>query len=75
MNHVAQLNQPKHDHHLHEGAALRSAAKERLTSQGEQWTGMRAAVQPEGACDQRSGLLSSISKELGPARSDRKSVV
>ena len=29
---------------MHEGEALRSAAKDRLTSQGEQWTGMRAAV-------------------------------
>ena len=41
---MAQLNQPKHDHHLHEGEALRVAAKDRLTGQGEQWTGMRAAV-------------------------------
>jgi Fur family zinc uptake transcriptional regulator len=34
----------RHDHQLHEGAALRSAARDRLTQQGEQWTGMRAAV-------------------------------
>jgi Fur family transcriptional regulator, zinc uptake regulator len=33
-----------HDHQLHEGESLRSAARERLTKQGEQWTGMRAAV-------------------------------
>ncbi|WP_155263044.1 Fur family transcriptional regulator [Sphingomonas segetis] len=34
----------RHDHRLHEGEALRDAARERLTDQGEQWTGMRAAV-------------------------------
>jgi Fur family zinc uptake transcriptional regulator len=33
-----------HKHHLHEGQALRDAAREQLTSRGEQWTGMRAAV-------------------------------
>ncbi len=34
----------RHDHQLHEGESLKSAARERLTNQGEQWTGMRAAV-------------------------------
>ena len=34
----------RHDHHLHEGDALKTAARDRLTQQGEQWTGMRAAV-------------------------------
>lgn len=34
----------RHDHQLHEGDALKSAARLRLTEQGEQWTGMRAAV-------------------------------
>jgi Fur family zinc uptake transcriptional regulator len=34
----------QHDHQLHEGAALRDAARERLTKEGEQWTEMRAAV-------------------------------
>lgn len=33
-----------HEHRMHEGESLRSAARERLTRQGEQWTGMRAAV-------------------------------
>jgi len=33
-----------HDHKLHEGEALKDAARERLTRQGEQWTGMREAV-------------------------------
>ncbi len=34
----------RHDHQLHEGESLKSAARDRLTKQGEQWTGMRAAV-------------------------------
>jgi Fur family zinc uptake transcriptional regulator len=34
----------RHDHQLHEGESLKTAARERLTQQGEQWTGMRAAV-------------------------------
>jgi len=33
-----------HDHHLHQGEALKVAARARLTGQGEQWTGMREAV-------------------------------
>lgn len=34
----------RHDHHIHEGDSLRDAARERLTQNGEQWTGMREAV-------------------------------
>jgi Fur family transcriptional regulator, zinc uptake regulator len=34
----------RHDHHLHKGESLRSAAKDRLTQRGEQWTDMREAV-------------------------------
>jgi Fur family zinc uptake transcriptional regulator len=34
----------RHDHQLHQGEDLRNAARDRLTRQGEQWTGMRAAV-------------------------------
>ena len=33
-----------HDHQLHEGEALKRAARDRLTREGEQWTDMRAAV-------------------------------
>ena len=64
---VAQLD--KHQHHVHEGEALRSAAKDRLTGQGEQWTGMRAAVfdalagftQPASAYD----IAEAVSKAEG----------
>jgi Fur family transcriptional regulator, zinc uptake regulator len=34
----------RHEHQLHEGDSLRDAARQRLTSRGEQWTDMRAAV-------------------------------
>jgi Fur family zinc uptake transcriptional regulator len=34
----------RHDHQLHEGESLKTAARERLTREGEQWTDMRAAV-------------------------------
>ncbi|HZC37509.1 MAG TPA: transcriptional repressor, partial [Sphingomicrobium sp.] len=34
----------RHDHQLHEGESLKTAARGRLTQQGEQWTDMRAAV-------------------------------
>ena len=33
-----------HEHHIHKGESLKEAARERLTSRGEQWTGMREAV-------------------------------
>ena len=33
-----------HEHKLHEGESLRRAARERLETKGEQWTGMRQAV-------------------------------
>ncbi|MEO7278232.1 MAG: transcriptional repressor [Sphingomicrobium sp.] len=33
-----------HDHQIHQGEALKSAARDRLTEVGEQWTDMRAAV-------------------------------
>ena len=33
-----------HRHQLHQGESLKEAARERLTREGEQWTGMRAAV-------------------------------
>ena len=35
---------PHHDHKLHQGPALKAAARDRLTNEGEQWTDMRAAV-------------------------------
>ena len=34
----------RHDHQLHQGDALKTAARAQLTKRGEQWTDMRAAV-------------------------------
>jgi len=34
----------QHDHQIHEGESLRSAAQQRLVAKGEQWTDMRAAI-------------------------------
>ena len=34
----------RHDHQLHQGESLKTAARERLTRVGEQWTDMRASV-------------------------------
>jgi len=34
----------RHEHNLQEGEALKVAARDRLTREGEQWTDMRAAV-------------------------------
>ena len=33
-----------HEHHVHEGESLKDAAREQLTSRGEQWTDMRESV-------------------------------
>jgi Fur family zinc uptake transcriptional regulator len=41
---ITRMLMTGHDHQLHEGDALTAAARERLTKEGEQWTGMRAAV-------------------------------
>jgi Fur family zinc uptake transcriptional regulator len=41
---ISKLRMTGHDHQLHQGDALTAAARERLTQEGEQWTGMRAAV-------------------------------
>jgi Fur family zinc uptake transcriptional regulator len=41
---ISDLLMTGHDHQLHQGDALTAAARERLTREGEQWTGMRAAV-------------------------------
>ena len=60
---------PGHEHRVHEGESLLNAARERLTSRGEQWTEMRAAVfdalaqfaQPASAYD----IAEAVSKKQG----------
>ena len=53
----------RHDHQLHEGEALRKAAAQRLTQEGEQWTDMRAAGfdKPASAYD----IADAVSKKQG----------
>lgn len=59
----------EHDHQIHEGESLTAAARDRLTDQGEQWTGMRAAVfetlarfdRPASAYD----IAEQVSKSVG----------
>src|SRR3954452_11941981 len=59
----------QHDHQVHHGEALTSAARSRLTKEGEQWTAMRAAVfdalaefdKPASAYD----IAEAVSKKLG----------
>jgi Fur family zinc uptake transcriptional regulator len=60
---------PHHDHKIHQGEALKTAARDRLTREGEQWTDMRAAVfdslagfdRPASAYD----IAEAVSKEQG----------
>jgi Fur family zinc uptake transcriptional regulator len=59
----------RHHHQNREGAALKTAAREQLTSKGEQWTEMRAAVfdalagfdKPASAYD----IAEAVSKAVG----------
>ena len=59
----------RHDHQLHQGESLKTAARERLTRVGEQWTDMRASVfdalagfhQPASAYD----IAEAVSKAQG----------
>ncbi len=59
----------RHDHKVHEGEALKNAARERLTRAGEQWTDMRSVVfdalagfeKPASAYD----IAEAVSKTLG----------
>ena len=59
----------RHDHQMHQGESLRTAARDQLTGQGEQWTDMRAAVfdalagftKPASAYD----IAEAVSREQG----------
>ena len=59
----------QHNHQLHKGESLRSAARQRLVAKGEQWTDMRAAIfdalagfdKPASAYD----IAESVSKSQG----------
>ena len=61
-----------HDHQLHQGDSLKAAARDRLTGQGEQWTGMREAVfealagfdQPASAYDIAEAVSASLGRRV-----------
>ena len=59
----------RHDHQNHEGESLKSAARERLTQVGEQWTDMRAAVFDALASSDKPGsaydIAEAVSKKQG----------
>ena len=61
----------RHDHQLHEGESLKSAARTRLTAAGEQWTGMRADVFSALADYERPASAYDIAEEVGKRRGKR----
>ena len=73
---VAKHQHQLHDHQMHAGESLKSAARERLTGQGEQWTDMRSAVfdalagfdRPASAYD----IAEAVSKAEGRSTGERR---
>src|SRR5256885_16292276 len=61
----------RHDHQLHEGDALRTAARERLNRQGEQWTDMRAAVFDALASFDKPASAYDIAEQVSKAQGRR----
>ena len=60
-----------HNHQLHEGESLKSAARDRLTRQGEQWTDMRAAVFASLAAFDRPASAYDIAEAVSKAQDRR----
>src|SRR5690349_20035752 len=61
----------RHDHKVHEGAALTAAARERLTREGEQWTDMRAAVFESLASFEKPASAYDIAEAVSKAQGRR----
>ena len=61
----------RHDHQLQEGESLKSAARERLTKQGEQWTGMREAVFEALASFDKPASAYDIAEQVSKAQGRR----
>jgi Fur family zinc uptake transcriptional regulator len=61
----------RHDHQLHEGDSLTAAARERLTREGEQWTGMRAAVFEALAAFDKPASAYDIAEQVSKAQGRR----
>src|SRR5215218_9305388 len=60
-----------HEHHVHEGESLKDAARDQLTSSGEQWTDMRAAVFEALAGFDRPASAYDIAEAVSKARGKR----
>ena len=60
-----------HHHQLHEGDSLRSAARGRLESKGEQWTDMRASVFDALASFDRPASAYDIAEAVSKAQDRR----
>ena len=60
-----------HSHHEHSGQGLVEAAREALTSAGEQWTGMRESVFAELARHEKPTSAYDIADNLSAARGKR----
>ena len=61
----------RHDHQLHEGESLKAAARDRLLKQGEQWTGMRAAVFDALASFDKPASAYDIAEQVSKAQGRR----
>ena len=61
----------RHDHQVHQGEALKNAARERLTREGEQWTDMRAAVFESLAGFEKPASAYDIAESVGRTRGKR----
>lgn len=61
----------EHDHEEHSGETLIEAARDALTSSGEQWTGMRESVFTELARHERPVSAYDIADNLSAARGKR----
>jgi len=60
-----------HDHDLHDGESLRTAAARRMTERGEQWTDMRAAVFEALAGFDKPASAYDIAEAVSKARGKR----
>ncbi len=60
-----------HDHRIHQGDSLKKAAREGLTKEGEQWTGMRAAVFGALASFDKPASAYDVAEEVPRAQSRR----
>jgi Fur family zinc uptake transcriptional regulator len=61
----------RHDHQLHEGESLKAAARDTLTRQGEQWTGMREAIFEALASFEKPASAYDIAEQVSKAQGRR----